>query len=490
MLTSPLTQTSLRHSAAITRSQHSAWNVIAVGCVVLACFGCEQLAGPVEIAGETTLIEPIKNPSTAAGCTDAGAFGAACPTSRCEPDAYHCQAAVLQRCNLEGTGWAPVDQCASEVLCDAALGACLPALCAPRQHRCTETGELVACSADLTRFEHVENCRSPAFCSAASGREGCESAACRAGRQRCNGAQIEECRADRRGFTPVGEPCASASLCVEGESELARCQEPTCEAGRVSCEGVTLQRCADQRNVLVRVDSCATPELCNAGMKRCDPPACEVGQRHCEGNALQLCNAARTGYVTQFECATAAACDENSPACLVLPPVTPPPVVVGTDPYTFVPVTGTGALGLGPMVLEVPAQWTDVDTRPWISAAGETLGPLFIASTDAARFAANFDIPGVYFAATARPPLDVAAMQARFDLSMSCTKAGNPERYSDGIYSGTSQSWVNCGVTKATNVVVAAAPADGRFVTVVIVTLLGERDRDAMERIWGTFVVQ
>ena len=490
MLTSPPTPPSARHSAAAARAQRVGWNALAGASIVLAGAGCEQLAGPIEIEGETTILEPLKDPSSAANCVDAGPLGPPCPTSGCEPAAYNCQGAVLQRCNVEGTAWVPVDQCANEVLCSAPMGACLPALCAPRQHRCTETGELVVCSADLTRFEHVETCRSAAFCSAVSGREGCESVACRAGRQRCNGPQIEECRADRRGFMTVAEPCASASLCVEGESEFARCQEPMCEAGRGSCQGATLQRCADERNVLLRVDSCATPELCNAGMTRCDPPACEVGQRHCEGSALQICNPGRTGYVTQFECAAVAACDENSPACLVVPPVTPPPVVVGTDPYTFVPVTGAGALGLGPMVLEVPAQWTDIDMRPWTSVAGETLGPLFIASTDAARFAANFDIPGVYFAATALPPLDIAATQARFDLSASCTKDGNPERYSDGIYSGTSQNWVNCGVTKASNVVVAATPANGRFVTVVIVTILGERDRDAMERIWETFVVQ
>lgn len=397
---------------------------------------------------------------------------------------------MLQRCNASGVQWELLDQCGSDALCSAELGACIPATCRRGEHRCTETGELIRCTADLTQFERAAVCRSQAFCSAQPGREGCELTACRAGRQRCNGPQIEECRADRRGFDVVGEACASASLCIEGESDKARCAEPACDAGVFQCAGASLERCNDERTQLMPITSCESPELCNAALGRCEPPACEAGRRRCDGSLLQVCNPGRTGYVTVQDCTQPALCDASLPACLAVPPPPDPPPVVGTDPYTFVRVSGPGALGLGPMELERPAQWSDVDTRPWTTPAGETLGPLYVASTDAARFAASFDIPGVYFGATAAVPIDVAMMQARFDMSQRCSTKAPIEPYRDQLYAGTTQTWTGCGATNATIVVVAAIPDDKDYVAVVIVTILGDRDRVAMERIWRSFIAE
>jgi hypothetical protein len=148
-------------------------------------------------------------------------------------------------------------------------------------------------------------------------------------------------------------------------------------------------------------------------------------------------------------------------------------------------------LGLGPLQLSLPAEWADIDERPWLDAAGQTIGPQFVASTDVARFSRNLDLPGVYFAASARLPIDVASTLAlpQFDLSGQCTLEVT-EPYADGLYTGTSQTWINCGSTRATNVVVAALPEDRSFVTVVIVTRLGTRDRDAQESVWSSFEVK
>ena len=84
-------------------------------------------------------------------------------------------------------------------------------------------------------------------------------------------------------------------------------------------------------------------------------------------------------------------------------------------------------------------------TGPRRRTAGTAIGPRFVASSDAARFTRSFDIPGVYFAATAQAPVDVALRQAEFDLSSRCTK-GTAEAYEDDLYAGTAQSWTNCGV--------------------------------------------
>jgi hypothetical protein len=404
---------------------------------------CVNVIGPIDIEGAPSIeTEPQKGSQESPLSPPCGDAGAPCVWPSCKPMQHRCEGAALQRCNSSGTTWELFDQCASEALCAADRGACITAACSRGEHRCTETGQLIRCSAELTQFEPVEACRSQAFCSAVSGREGCEPTACLAGRQRCNGPQIEECRADRRGFDVVGAPCASAALCIEAEAEPARCAQPVCEAGAFQCVGAALERCAGERDRFMPITTCAAPELCNQTLGQCDPP-----------------------------------------------PV-PPPVVVGTDPYTFIQVSGPGALGLGPMELELPAEWTDVDTRPWTTAAGQTLGPLYVASTSAARFAESFDIPGVYFGATALVPIDVAAMQTRFDMSLRCSTKAPIEPYRDQLYVGTTQTWTGCGVTNATIVVVAAIPDDKDYVAVVIVTILGDQDRVAMERIWRSFIAE
>jgi hypothetical protein len=137
----------------------------------------------------------------------------------------------------------------------------------------------------------------------------------------------------------------------------------------------------------------------------------------------------------------------------------------------------------------LPTEWADTDRRPWTNARGETLGPRLLASTNAARFASSFDIPGVLFEATADAPVDVSARLNEVDLSLSCTR-GASVAYDDGLYFGTSQTWTNCGATKATTVVVAAAPDSEAFVTIVIVTMLADRDQEARRKIWDSFVVQ
>lgn len=456
--------------------------------VALSALACAELLGPIEIERVPDQDDaPLQGRSCEAGAS------ASCAPGTCPAEAYRCDAQVLQQCNTAGDAWVDVEHCGSASLCDAAAQACRLPACADGEHRCTDAGELIACNAERTGFDLIETCGSAAFCSPARGRQGCAPIACRAGRQRCNGAQIEECRQDRRGFDAVGEPCASPALCVAGQSEQASCLEPACAAGEFRCNGELLERCADELDGFIFVRDCETLALCDAVGGRCGEPACTPGQRRCQGAVLEVCDAERSGYVPERECATAAACDAQAPGCLDAPPpvepppVEPPPVLDGAA-YTFVSASGAAALGLGPLRLELPAQWTEVDTTPWTNAGGQVLGPRLVASTDAARFATGFDIPGVYFAATAEGPISVTATHARFDLSARCTR-GESDSYYDGVYSGTSQTWLNCGATRATNVVVAALPEDERFVAVVIVTLTGERDQVALRRIWDSFLV-
>lgn len=448
--------------------------------------GCLDLLGDVNvdpIRQETFTNVPWED------CSDAGLADGSCVV-RCQPGVPRCDDQLLKRCNDGGDGWILVDQCASAALCDAVAVRCDRAACGEREHRCTESGELQECNADRTGFEFREQCLSPAFCSAVSGRSQCDGAACRAGRQRCNGPQIEVCRDDRGGYDLVGEPCASAALCVEGAGDIASCNAPACTPGTFDCDGVKLNRCSDDANSFITVDECATPELCLAAEQRCIEPLCSIGQQRCTGAVLERCNAARDNFAPVQTCASPAACDDTQPECLAGPPTEPPPdpsVLNGPD-YDFAGASSSAVLGLGPMTLRVPTQWTDVDRSAWADAAGTAIGPRFIASSNAARFARNFDIPGVYFAATAQAPVDVAARLREFDLSSRCT-AGASVSYEDELYRGTEQRWTSCGTTRASASVVVALDKDtSTVVTVVIVVMVAPRDDEARLEIWDSFI--
>jgi hypothetical protein len=463
-----------------------------LAAALLSGLGCLDLLGNVDI--DTTSAEI--NANKAGGdrdCPDAGLQAGTCVV-RCEPGRTRCAESSLQRCNDAGDGWTPVNQCASAELCDALNAVCRPPLCGAGEHRCATDGTLQVCREDRRDFDVVSQCTSDAYCIATPGRERCLEVPCRAGRERCNGPQIERCREDRSGYDVVGAPCASAALCVEGEGDAARCTPQTCVPDTFACNGSSLTRCSDDANRYLVVENCGSPERCNAAQKRCvDPGAtmCVVGEQRCMGNVLQRCNTSAAGFEPVDVCATAAQCDATAASCLPPMPGTDPlpdPTVLDGPAYDFVTSASTAVLGLGPMELRVPAQWSDVDRSPWTDATGIEIGPRFIASTDAARFTRNFDIPGVYFAATEAAPVEVAARLQQFDMSARCTASSDGE-YEDELYTGTVRTYTSCGVTQATtSVVIALDKADARFVTVVIVTMTAGRDDVARGVIWDSFV--
>lgn len=410
----------------------------------------------------------------------------------CAASQVRCSEQLLEQCNSDGSAWVLLDQCASGALCDEAALACRPPACAAREHRCTSAGELQICNAERSGFQTVEQCQSAAFCSALPGREGCDVMPCRAGRQRCNGPQIEVCRKDRSGFDPVGEACASAALCREGESDVATCAEPACAPGRFSCDGAVLSRCSDEADAWIELNRCRSPEACLASEQRCLDTDCLAGvSQRCSGAVLERCNAAGSGFEPVETCSSPALCDPAATQCLVSPPSTglPDPSVLDGDDYDFVELESGVVAGLGPLELRLPEEWADIDASPWTTATGAALGPRLIASTDAARFARSFDIPGVLFAATTQAPVSVAQRQQEFDLSDRCTRGALAE-YDDGFFEGSAQTWTNCGVTSATTSVVVALDEDARVVTVVIVTMVAERDEEALDEIWDTFDVE
>lgn len=460
--------------------------------------GCGQLLGDVAVGPPLEVsVSPILTPPGGKDCGDGGADGAC---SSCRPGDHRCQGQILQRCQSDNAGWEFADQCASAALCDAEQALCQPPLCTPDQYYCSETGQLRRCNLDQTGFDPVAQCASAAFCSTVRGQEGCVSTACSPGQQRCNGPSIEQCRDDQTGYDPLPTACASAPLCRVDAPGIAHCEPPACTAGQFSCDGRVLQRCNDDSTQWSVISRCVSAPLCDATQQRCTAPLCALGDRRCTGSVLELCSPEQNGFVTVADCVDPLLCDARVMVCLTTPATIPPPTttpppttplpaaVTSTDPYTFTDEPRSSASGLTLAQLTAPVQWTQVDNSPWLDGSGAVLGPRLVISTDTVRFASSFDIPGVYFAATARAPVDPATILTLFDLSAHCTK-GTTEAYTDSLYTGSRQNWTNCGSTGAQTIVVAAIPSNRAFGILVAVTLLATRDDAARLSIWNSFEV-
>lgn len=138
----------------------------------------------------------------------------------------------------------------------------------------------------------------------------------------------------------------------------------------------------------------------------------------------------------------------------------------------------------GALVIEVPAEWADVET-----AATPNVGPTIQASPDLASFEDSFDEPGVIFLAVAGG--SDADMNALLDEAApaECTSDGR-DTYDDPVYAGQFEFFSSCGGTETQVVTVAATPKDGRdHVVLVGVQMVTERDLDALEVIFDTFNV-
>jgi hypothetical protein len=497
----------LRHSIP-ERVARSGWLGLA-GCLAAGLSsGCLQALGEVEIVGGDPALgtHRVILGEVPADCVDAGV--GPCAEGRCVPDQLRCDGDLLEVCDSSGKKWALIEQCASVGLCDASAGVCRAAVCDVREHQCTETGELLVCNTERTGFEHVAQCSSPAFCNAVRGQERCEEAICDAGARRCNGAQLEACRQDQMGYSPVQPACTSAALCRTDGPGQAHCDPPTCTAGQYACDARELRLCNENSNGWIVLDRCTSAPLCNLAAKRCDPVACQLGEQQCQGSVLRRCNADQTGFSPVVDCGDPLLCDTRVMTCLTMPAPTPappaptpspvpppvtlppvPPEVANGAAYTFIDAPKPLALGLQLSQLNVPREWTQVDQSPWLDSRGATLGPRLVISTDTARFISNFDIPGVLFAASALAPVDVASRLAQFDLSAHCTK-GVADTYTDQLYTGPRQTWINCGAGAARTTVIAATPLENpSFVAVVLVTALATRDETARQNAWDSFLV-
>jgi serine protease Do len=143
----------------------------------------------------------------------------------------------------------------------------------------------------------------------------------------------------------------------------------------------------------------------------------------------------------------------------------------------------------GALVMEVPAEWSQVDGSNWVDDNGAVLGGALTASTDLEGWRNSYDVPGVQMlASTQMANSNMGEVLDTFNFSESCTYDSRTD-YSDPVFTGQYDLYVNCTGVGATVIVLAAEPADRSYAVVIIAQLITSADFDALDQVLNTFNV-
>ncbi|MBA3606554.1 MAG: trypsin-like peptidase domain-containing protein [Acidimicrobiia bacterium] len=139
---------------------------------------------------------------------------------------------------------------------------------------------------------------------------------------------------------------------------------------------------------------------------------------------------------------------------------------------------------LGRITVDVPTAWSDRDTTPIVQDDGTQL-PYIAAATSVDGFINTFDVPGLVFAALA-PGADVDASLAEYSFEGQCTDGGITD-YSDAVFTGKYQLWLDCDGGTTDVVTLVALPADGSYTAIILAQIVTDADLDALDRAFATF---
>jgi len=142
----------------------------------------------------------------------------------------------------------------------------------------------------------------------------------------------------------------------------------------------------------------------------------------------------------------------------------------------------------GQMTLEIPTTWSAVDGSAW-ELDGDVIGLSVTAAPDLDSFLNTWNTPGVFFGATDQFDLSVDELLDAFEFSSDCTSGGERSDYSDSVYTGKYDFWLNCGGTDTMLVVMVAEPADLSYSALVMVQVVSDADLDALDHILNSFIV-
>lgn len=237
-------------------------------------------------------------------------------STSCKSGAVQCFGNVLQACSSDGTAWKNRTVCASEKLCDPALGMCLPPLCATGERRCKDA-ELQVCNATRDAWERLDTCATAGRCSAESG--SCTDQPCQPGELQCNGSELQSCSGDQSSWDLVRDgQCESAALC---NKDKGLCEKPICQLGDFNCASAELQTCNATLNGWTTVQSCDSDALCDKESGTCGAGQCTIaGEFRCtDTGALESCTDDLTAWALVESCQSAAHCDAVNGVCTDAP---------------------------------------------------------------------------------------------------------------------------------------------------------------------------
>ena len=143
----------------------------------------------------------------------------------------------------------------------------------------------------------------------------------------------------------------------------------------------------------------------------------------------------------------------------------------------------------GTLAMTIPAEWSETIGGPWL-IEGTEHGPSITASPDIDAWIDGWATPGIFFGASTslRADFDVATMLDANDFTDVCSYDARYE-YEDPLYVGAYDLYTECGGEGSTFVVLAAEPADGAYIMLLQVVLVGEADAEALDNILNTFQV-
>ncbi len=142
------------------------------------------------------------------------------------------------------------------------------------------------------------------------------------------------------------------------------------------------------------------------------------------------------------------------------------------------------------IVMEVPAEWTDIDGSAWISDEdGAIIGGTLSAAPNLIDFSETYGVPGVkLIASSGLGGADIGELLDAYDYSAACTYDGRTE-YDDSVYRGQFDLYLDCGETDSIIAVVAAKPEDQSHAVIVEAQAISDADVEAIDQILKTFNV-
>ncbi len=160
----------------------------------------------------------------------------------------------------------------------------------------------------------------------------------------------------------------------------------------------------------------------------------------------------------------------------------------GSAPATYseyVPVEDDS----GTITLAIPTEWSDVQSGRWMIDEVD-YGPTITAAPDIEAWVNGWATPGVFFGASSslRAELDVNGILDLSDFSDVCTLDARYD-YEDPLYIGAYDVYNECGGEGSTFIQLAAEPADGSYILLLQMVLVGDADLEAIDQILNTFQV-